>query len=192
MTAALEQLLSRLHPRRTLDVVDRRTDEAVNTFASDAGVIDDWNAFRTCVSRFLIHLETHLLGVDSYPNVSADFAWGRCARFLVAAFGPNGDKTAFEMARTGNEGGLYAVLKALAHHVAEAYAGTEVAALVNRFVSELTVPEQLEASRKYLEMFGHLLPSELTEASAARLHANFRKLLEEHPRLMRRLERIGR
>jgi len=192
MATSLDRLLDRIHPKRTLDQVDARIDEAINTFDVRRGVIGRWEDFKDCLARFLIHLETRVLCLRAYPEISPEFSWGRCARLLLDEYGMNGDKYAFEAARTGNEGGLYAVLKAVARRTAQEYARNEISALINTFVNGLTVEEQLAASQEYLDKFGHLLPSELTEGSAARLHANFRRLLEEHPNLMRRLGRIGR
>ena len=111
---------------------------------------------------------------------------------LVRAYGSNGEKAAFEMARTGNEGGLYAVLKKMAQTMGEHYAENEVSAKVLFYWNGLTVPEKLAAADEYLGKYGHLLPSELTEGSAGRVRANLPKVLEEHPRLLRRLRGIGR
>jgi len=59
-------------------------------------------------------------------------------------------------------------------------------------VMALSVEEQLAASTEYLQKYGHLLPSELTEGSAARIRANLPKVLEEHPHLIQRLRQVGR
>ena len=124
--------------------------------------------------------------------MGVDFDWGRCTQILMRAYGSNGEKAAFEMARTGNDGGLYAVLKKMANSMAEQYIENEVSAKVSFYWNGLTVDEMLKAADEYLSKYGHLLPSELTEGSAGRIRANMPKVLQEHPRLLQRLGRIGR
>lgn len=52
------------------------------------------------------------------------------------------------MARTGNEGGLYAVLKVLAQGIANKYSENEISAKVMNFWENLSTSEFLEASNE--------------------------------------------
>lgn len=192
MGSKLDRVLDYLDPRRTLDEVERRTDDALNSFVPAASQITRWDEFRACLIRFLHHVESRALRLSQPCAMGVDFDWGRCVQFLMRAYGANGEKTAFEMARTGNEGGLYGVLKKMAQAVGEHYAENEVSAKVLFYWNGLSIPEKLAAADEYLGKYGHLLPSELTEGSAARVRANLPKVLEEHPRLLRRLRGIGR
>ena len=96
------------------------------------------------------------------------------------------------MARTGNEGGLYRVLKAMAMRVAEDYAQNEIFAKISAYWRSLSVDEKFDASTEYIAKFSHLLPSELTEGSSARIRANFTNFLEKHPYLIQQIRRVGR
>jgi hypothetical protein len=107
-------------------------------------------------------------------------------------YGTNGEKAAFEMVRTGSVGGLYTVLKAVASRMIDDYAGNEISGRIRYFWENLSIDEQVEATEEYLGKYGHLLPSELTEGSAARIRANFIKVLEEHSHLIKRMRDIGR
>ena len=188
----LERLLEHLEPDRVLDVLAARTDEAINSFASPSARITSWDGFRACMIRFVAHVERHALRLQSPYQIDPDFAWGRSVRMLMDKFGPSGEKAAFEMARTGNEGGLYAVFKAVAWRIAEQLAQNEISARVSEYLNGLSAQQRLAASTEYLARFGHLLPAELTEASAARIHANVHKVLEKHPQLMKQFRKIGR
>ena len=84
------------------------------------------------------------------------------------------------------------MLKKLARRIARQYGEREVAAKIGTWWDTLSVDERLAATEEYLEKHGHLLPSELTEGSAARIRANFPKVLEEHARLVQRMHRVGR
>lgn len=192
MSTKLDRLLDSIHPHRTLDVVDARTDEAVNTFHANTAVITDFNDFRACLIKFLNHVETRVLRLSHHPDAAASFHWGRCVQLLLQEYGTHAEQTTFEIVRTGNEGGLYAVLKALAKRIAIQYAENEISARVWTYWNSLSVSEKLAASTEYIAKYGHLLPSELTEGHAARLREGLPKVLEQHPQLLRRLGRIGR
>jgi len=192
MPSKLEQLLNSIHPAKTSEQLNMRADEALNTFEFDSALITDWNQFRLCLTRFLNHGEQKMLLLRRQCSGGTNFDWGRCCQILMRVYGPNGEKTAFEIARTGNEGGLYAVVRKIALSMAERFIDNEINAKVNTYWNNLSVEEKLNASQEYLDKFGHLLPSELTEGSAARIRAGLPKVLREHHRLIERLGRVGR
>jgi hypothetical protein len=192
MPSKLDRLLESLDPARTIEEVNRRADDALNSFMPEAALIENWDRFRHCLIQLLHHAEGRLLRLGRSFPVGLDYDWGRCCLILVRAYGSNGEKTAFEMARTGNEGGLYAVLRKMVQTMAEQFAENEIAAKVSTYWNFLSVDGRLAAADEYLEKYGHLLPSELTERSAARIREHMPKVLDEHPRLMRRLRQVGR
>lgn len=192
MQTKLDRLLESIDPERTLEENDRRVDEALNGFQSPAAVITNWDRFRDCLIRFLCHVESTVLKIPPPKQVDIDFEWGRCFRILQKDYGPNGEKAAFETARTGNEGGLYRVLKTFARRMAYEYSENEINAKVLFYWKTLSVEEQLEAPSEYLRKYGHLLPPELTEGSAARVKVEFPEVLKKHPQLVRRLRKVGR
>jgi hypothetical protein len=52
--------------------------------------------------------------------------------------------------------------------------------------------EQFSATDEYLEKHGHLRPPEMTESGAARIRANFLKVLAQHPQILQKTRRLGR
>ena len=192
MPIKLERLLDAIDPDKALEETFNRANEAINTFNDKAAQIDKWDDFRYCMSEFLQHVDTCVLRLRQSLEVSSDYYWSRCVRILLKLYGIQGEKAAFEMARTGNEGGLYGVLKAVAMKAAEEYSKNEITARIGSYWEGLSVDEQLEASVEYIAKYGHLLPSELTEGSAARIRANFPKILQQHPHLIRKTRQVGR
>ena len=188
----LDRLLQTIDPERTLDEVDFRVDAAVNSFNANAGMIAGWQEFKTCMARFFRHLENSILRFDPPYPLNLHYDWGRCCHLILEEYGTSGEKVAFEMARTGVKGGLYSVLKAVARRMTNQYARSEISARIYRYWDGLTVDEQLAVSTEYLEKWGHLLPSEMTEGCAMRIRANIVKVLQEHPRVLQRLGRVGR
>jgi hypothetical protein len=192
MKPELKELLDSIHPQRTLDQTAGRADEAINTFSAGGSQITDWDEFRRCMVRFAKHVDCTILRVSRMPKLELDYAWRHYCKVLQKAYGPSGDKAAFEMARTGVEGGLYGVLRRFARTQAEQYARNEINARISRFLRSLSPSEKLRVADEYLAEHGHLLPSEITEEGAARIKMDFPKVLAEHPRMMQRLGQIGR
>jgi len=191
MPTKLQQLLVDIDPSKTCDQTLARADNAINSFSGTFGKITDWDKFCQYMAGFAAHVEAKILRLHPCP-VGSDFYWSKCAQMLCLIYGSNGDKAAFEMARTGREGGLFSVMKTLALRITEEYAENEIAARIAGYWKKLTLDEQLCITDEYLEKYGQLIPSELTEGSAARIRANFPKVLAQHPQIIRKTHRIGR
>ena len=191
MTTRLDRLIENIDPDKALHQVSMRVDSAINSFRIKSGVVDKWETFLSIIGEFYRHTENIILGIPSFQSGSRDFEWSRAARYLDMEYGHNGVKAAFEIARTGVGGGLYSVLKKIAKHMADEYAQNEITARIIAFWNGLSINERLSVVDEYLSKYGHLLPSELTEGSAARIRINFVKALHEHPRLIKRIRRIG-
>jgi hypothetical protein len=124
MPTALDNLLMQIDPERTVEDTFSRANEAINSFDIDVAQIDEWDQFWACMVRLYRHVEHHTLRLKAPLDLEPNFYWGLCVRVLLKLYGMNGEKAAFEMARTGNEGGLYAVIKAVAMKMAETYSNT--------------------------------------------------------------------
>jgi hypothetical protein len=192
MPSKLDRLLDSIDPSRSFDEVSARVDQAVNDFTMRTSTITDWSAYQIFLADFLRHVESVVLRLGAGAPDDREIYWSRCSNILDEEFGPSGFKMAFEMVRTGKEGGLYRVLKTLAEKMVDYYVQNEIHGRVNKYLEQLTVEEQLAAADEYLSKYGHLLPSEFTAGNAALLRAHFAKVLTEHPGIMRRMRRIGR
>jgi len=192
MSTKLDRLLESIDPSRTLDPVAADVDRAVNSFSVSQGTIDDWDEYENLITDFFGHVQKTVLRLGSGAPYDKDIYWTQCMHMLNQEFGPSGSKVAFEMVRTGKDGGLYRILKTIANKMAETYAEHGISARVNDYWNSLTNDEKLAAADEYLGKYGHLLPAEFTEANAARLKVHFREALKEHPKMIRRMRRIGR
>ncbi len=192
MPTKLEQLLADIDPEKTYDQTFARADDALNSFPASSGRITDWDEFIRHMARFANHVEAKILRMHAGPMEDSEFCRSRCREHLSHIYGHNGAKAAFEMARTGNEGGLFAVLKAVALRMAEEYAEAEVTARIMDCWNGLTLDGQTLVTDEYLAKYSHLLPSELTEGSAARIRADFPKVLAQHPQILQKTRRLGR
>lgn len=192
MAGGLAELLGSIDPPRTLEEIARRADEALGSFTPPASLITEWDEFRRCVLEFRRHVEGAILRLHQPESGGEEFDWGHALPILTKAFGPNGEKAAFEMARTATEGGIYRVCRDIAKTMAAEYAENELAARANNYWNGLSIDEKRTTVDEYLDRFGQLLPSELTEGGAWRIRADFTQVLQEHPLLIQRLRQIGR
>jgi hypothetical protein len=193
MPTKLEQLLAKIDPEVTLDKTSSLADKAMNTFSFSSAQITNRDEFEKCLTDFFCHVDTNVLGVSkSFNSEHRSFQWGRCGILLSHIYGHNAENTAFDMARTGKSGGLYAVLKAIALRMAEEYAENKIAAIIGDYWKKLSLDEQFAAADEYLEKYGHLLPSELTEGGGARIRTNFARVLENHPKILQKTRRLGK
>ena len=192
MSTKLDKILDSIDPTLTLDQVSARVDDAVNSFQVGTAAIDDWATFKAILTRFFRHVENFILQIKYFPSPNPDIDWGRCCRLLMQEFGPSGEKASFEMARTGKEGGIYAVLKAIAKRMIREYGQNEIMAKANTFWEGLTLDEKMTIPNEYLDKYGHLIPEELSEGTGVMVRANFPSVLKEHPNITSRLRNIGR
>jgi hypothetical protein len=186
----LDKLLKKIYPEKNLEKVAARVDEAINSFRVQSCIITQWEDYKELLTKFYNHVENIILQIGPSRKPHPDIDWGRSCRLLMQAYGQNGEKAAFEMVRTGKEGGLYAVLKTISQKMANEYSQNEIRARVYHYWNNLSTNEKLEACDEYINKYGHLLPDEMKEGNAARVRVNFTKVLEEHPHMIERFKNI--
>ena len=180
MSTKLDRLLEAIHPDITLRPIFDRAGTAVNSFPFPDVIITQFDQFKYLLVRFSQHLEAKIFRIESMPDMGVDFHWSRCYQILKQIYGPNGEKTAFDMIRTNKEGGLREVINKFTDAVVQNYAANEINAKISFYINNLSVPEKIAAGKEYVQKYGHLLPNELTESTAVRIQANFAKVLEKH------------
>lgn len=188
----LSEFLETIAPERTLDALDSRADHAFNTFAADVARVRHWKEFEDVLAGFYCHLENCLLALrrPRSPNRHMDF--GRCHHVLLKLYGPNGEKTAYELALSGMEGGLPVVLRNIAQHTVELHATNEIGARVSAFMNQLTAMEMMDCAKDYASQYRDILPPEYSRGTPVRAMVDFAKILTEHPRALRRIRHTGR
>ena len=191
MTSKLFILLNEIDPKYISDKISMLANNAINTFNLKSNIVTDESDFQKICANFYCHMENTV--IESNPPRKLHFAmdWGRFHKKLMMIYGENGHYTAFDITRSGNENGLYGVLKAVADKMIGEYAGNNVKVKICDFWDGLTIDEKFLAINEYIENFGHLLPKEIVEDGAPRIVSNFLKVLEEHPRMLKRTRNIG-
>jgi hypothetical protein len=112
---------------------------------------------------------------------------------LTEEYGENGLRVATRMALYGIEGGIRAVLRAIAVRLAKRFSDNEIRNRIEFLWGSLSVEEKFETVREYLASeYSNLLPEDLKEGGAPEIYANFPRYLEKHPEIIRRLRRAVR
>lgn len=188
MTTRLERLIQNITD--VPDRIDRYRDEALNSFPPPPAVVPDWDAYRVLLARFYCHIECRTLGIASrHPDMQFDLS--RCWNLLKKKFGESAPQTAFEIVRTGAEGGVLQLLRTVADLYAGECAERQIGMAVDLYWSNRAAEDLLADAREYVANYSHILPGEITEGSATRIHANFRKVLKQHPFVVRQLRRAA-
>ena len=188
----LELFLKDLTSKRMLHETSRRADEALNSFLASWTLEECKGGFSSVPARFYRDVLKSVLRLPADYEGDLAFEDSAVREILKKKYGPNGHMAAWDVWRTGQEGGQYRILRDIAQGLAEECIAREIAARVGTFLDGLTVEDQIAAAREYIEKYSHLLPTEHTEGGAVRLVARFSEVLKEHPRILARFERVGR
>ena len=192
MATKLDKLLQSIDPSRTFDKVSADVDRAVNSFSVRRAKIEDWEEFHEFLADFFRHIESFVLKLGSKAPPAKSLHLTQCLNILEKKYGSNGWKTAFEMVRTGKNGGLYKIIKIIADQMIENYAQNVISARITYYLQDFTLDERDAEADEYLKKFGHLLPSDFTDANGVRLKVQFPSVLNEHPKIILRMRQIGR
>lgn len=189
----LERLVRDLAPERTIYPVARRVDEAINTFPVKPPLITRYEDFVEYIVALCRHIEAAILCLpEGHSAMDKAFEPKRYLPVLTRAYGNEGIKAAFEIARTGKEGGVYAVIKRVGEVLGKECVDNIVVVSVWSYWNSLSVEDKYSAVDEYLARYAYLWPSELTEGCAGRMRANFPKFLQQHPRMIERLHQAVR
>jgi len=195
MKTKLETFLPSIDPSVTLDAVSAKVEMAFNSFITALAApcsIHDRDHFRAIMAKFYRHIENAVLNINPPIKPDLNFDWGRCYLRLEKAYGSNAENIAFDMVRTNISGGVYVVLQSVARIMADEYARNQICYEASKFWESLSINEKISVPKEYIENYGHLIPSELMEGGAVRVRAFFWKVLEEHPKIIKRLRNLNR
>lgn len=190
----LDDLLNRIDPRQTVDQSNSLLDRALNSYAFANSTVSDFGRFQKILGDFYWHVESIMLGVQGRVNPDDNTKQGFAMQVLDQVYGGRGSATAFRIAQSGAEGGLYGVLKKVGEVAARKYTEKHIDYEVDRFVTELRQDYgQYEATvQEYARKYASILPAEALANGAVDLKINFGKALKQHPYLVKRMRELGR
>jgi len=161
-------------------------DRAVNE-AAVGGLVASFAEFADILVRVIILVQKYVLKAQNPVEGGREFYLDAAFRVLIKKLGPNGEKAAFEMARTGKQGGIYDVIKLVAYGYTDILFENEARAKVGIIWEKLCNEDKLKTMALYLQEFGDLWPDEMTENGATRIKFNFPRVLQLHIENVRKL-----
>jgi hypothetical protein len=188
MATKLEELMESIDPSRTIDQVSAAVDDAFNSFSHDHPIrsFDDYKKY---MSAFVQYIEQIVVRFKSNDPYDQGFFWARYSNLVRNGHGPDAWKMNYEKIITGQDGGLYKLLKDVAAMILEDRSKREISARVWNFWNALSNDEKLDTVDEFVRLVGHLLPTKFTGGNAAYLKANFPRVLESYPQLLMEIRR---
>ena len=180
MRGKLADLLRELVAKH--NALDRQVNERFSRVEMPpSGMITNRNDYDQFLASFYWHLYCPEMEVESNWNQHHRYIEGKAFNLLQREYGPNARIRTFDLARSGSEGGLLAILRTLRQLVLDEFFVNQTNALVDHYWRNSTNEEILADGRDYLAEYGDMLPQEMAESSGAAILANYRKVLAQHP-----------
>lgn len=193
MSSKLDRLLDAIAPERTLDAVGARVAAAMNSFRAQPQGVESWQRedLYKYLGLFFQHMEEVAL-IGKPVGLEPEEHLQMHNPLLEQEYGAQWHRVVLMQVRTGVNGGLYAVLRAMARRLVTKWAEARIGWHIFDYWKGLTEEEQQQAPREYLSKYGPLLPAEVKEHWYLTIWFLFPKFLEQHPYIMQRAHRVGR
>ena len=164
-------------------------DCAVNEVAAGGGTVDSFKQFEQIVIEVIELVHKYVLKVRKPVKGAEQHYLSTGFTVLQQKYGPHGEKAAYEMARTGKDGGINAVIRLLTYGYTATLFENEAKAKIGVLWQKLSPEQMLAVMDEYVCTFKHLWPREMTEGKALRLKVNFPKTLELHIESIKKLHK---
>jgi len=190
----LDDLLERIDPKKTIDHGNALLDKALNSYHFAKSQVESHDEFKQVCGDFYWHVESTLLGVGSSVSPNDQMKQGFALGILGDIFGKHNTDAAYQIARSGVEGGLYGVLRKMGEAMAKKHVDTQIGVEVSEFVNQLmkNLPEFHATVEEYAQKYGRLLPREALEDNAFDIKIGFWKVLQNHPYMVKSMREIGK
>ena len=190
MHSGLNKLLKDIDPKVTIDDVERKVNKAVQAFKGKS--FSNYDDFTKLIGEFYQHVYNQIYCFDNSYKLPPGHDIGYANEILSFSYGHNNPlHTAYEIARTGVEGGLRQILSDLANQIAQKESTNWIRIRVLKFWNELSPNEWDDVADSYIDKFGHLFPSDVLEGEALRIRQHLPDILMMHPDLVRGIRNIA-
>lgn len=188
MATTLEILIKTIDPSRTIERVSAAVDEAFNSFKDNSPIraFDDYGKY---MSKYVQHIEQIVLKFQSASPYNQEFFWGRYVNLVSGGYERETWKWNYRRIMTGEDGGLYGVLKEVASLILKDRSGNEISSRIYTFWNSLDTQEKFAAIDEFIRKFGNTLPSKFTDGRTIYLKMHFPQFLEKYPQFLLEMRR---
>ena len=187
MATKLEKLLEEIDPSRTIDKAETRINDALAHYRLEKNTVTSWEEHKICLAEMVTIARNAILNIPSNIGSDLEINYSQAFHYLEGEY--SSIQAVYDIMKTGAEGGIYKILQTLARLMAEDYSQNEIKARVAAYWSRLSVDEKLAAPDEYIEKYRDILPQKIKE-NPIRLKVAFWQVLEEHPRMLKRLREL--
>ncbi len=192
MSSKLDRLLDEIHPSRNIDVVEANINRAMAGYYRSSNTVSSWEEYQECLAEFVRQARNAVLHAPSGAGHNNDVNFGEALGHLKNDYPGDTLQAVYDIVRTGAEGGIYQILRTIARHMAEEYSQNEITAKVVSYWNSLSVDEKIAAPYEYIKKFSNVLPRQIVEGDNVRFRGFFWKVLEQHPRMLKQVQELGR
>jgi len=180
----LEELLKKIHPENLHDDIVMKIDNAVTQYISiESNTVDLYDECEQILAEFYRAVSGVIEGEITKPRNWRDA--GKAMDLLKSKYG-SWDNVSHLM-QSGLEGGVYGVINSLKNIMTLDYCQKITKGLILQYWYDLDSYEKENAYKEYISIFGYLLNNETKEFLWR--EGVFLKTLEEHPMMLKKLNR---
>ena len=192
MPTKLDQLLNAIHPSKTIDPIEKRLNQALANFNPGKNVVSSWEEYHEVLAEFVRQARNIALNAPSNAGHNIEINFGEALRYLRDDYPGNTLQVVYQIVSTGAEGGLYQILKTIARRMAEEFSQNEITSRVVEYWDSISTDEKLAAPHEYIKKYQNVLPRQIVDGDNVRFRGFFWKVLEQHPRMLKQVQELGR
>jgi hypothetical protein len=191
MASKLEKLLQDIDPSRTIDVVEKRINHALANYRREKNTVDSWEEYQEYLAKFVRLARNAAFDLPADAGQSLEFDFKNAIQYLEEEYPRSTSRTVYDIMSTGAEGGVLGLSRTLAGLMAEDFSQNEIRGRVSTYWQSLSVDEKLASADEYIKKYKDILPRKTTQ-DVVSIKANFVKVLNNHPRMIKRLRDLKR
>ena len=146
--------------------------------------MDSWEEHKRCLAEMAQIARNGALNLPNNFGGDIERNYHEAIYYLEHEYGSF--QTVYDIMKTGAEGGIYGICRTLARLMAEELSQDEIKARVSAYWRSLSVAEQLGAADEYIEKYRDILPQKIKD-EPIRLKVAFWRVLDDHPRMLKRI-----
>jgi len=189
---SLDSLLAWIDPIFTIDKAEERANRAFNRLvAKNRHFIDDADFYKL-IAQFKSKMFLAIIGMPSLDKYDFNEGVLEGKELLQEIYGPRGHSWAYKAARDNVEGGIYGIFKKITTRLVTQHVNMTIADKVNSYINEWAESGRiLDVLMEYKSKYEGFVP-ELRDLTAEEILPVFRKILINHPWLIKSIRQIGK
>jgi len=187
MATKLTQLLNKIDYTNLFEADERRVERILTHYRSERNTIENHNELKKCLIEFVRNIYGAILNSPTvFNNTNESFMYDLALSFLKAKYPGNTEITVYEIMHSGAEGGVYQVLKTLAHKMTDKIYKDGVGHYIDTYLDEIGFEGRQAAVKEYITEYDSILPMNYKNDPNMVL-ISFDKVLRKHAIYMKRL-----